>query len=180
MRIRILAGIVTALGFLPASASAHAVVYPKVSKQGGYEKYVLRVPNEKDVATTRVEIRFPADMRITSFTDVPGWQLEIQRDSAKRIIGAVWTGNLPPERFVEFPFVAANPKKDVVISWPAFQTYASGERVDWVGPEGSKHPASVTTIGSETGGNPKFQLYGTIAALLMSFIALGLALRRAP
>lgn len=181
MRIRIMAVLVCALTFLPGIANAHAVVYPKTSKQGSYEKYVLRVPNEKDVATTRIEIRFPADMRITSFSDVAGWQLEIQRDSAKRITGAVWTGNLPSERFVELPFVAANPKKEISISWPVYQTYASGERVEWVGPEGSKKPASVTAIGSgESSGSPKLARYGTIAALVMSFIALGLALRRAP
>lgn len=167
-----------ALFGLPSLARAHAVVYPKTSKQGGYEKYTLRVPNERTVATTRVEIHFPEDMRVTSFSDVQGWQLEIQRDSANRITGAVWTGNLPPERFAEFPFVAANPKKEVAISWPAYQTYANGEKVAWVEPEGSKHPVSVTKIGDTAGGNPKVELYASIAALVMSFIALGLAMRR--
>ena len=114
---------------VPSIASAHAVVFPKRSTHGAYEKYVLRVPNEKDVATTRVEIRFPAGLRVVSFVDVAGWQLEEIRDSANAVIGAVWTGSLPPERFVEFPFVAVNPKDDAQLVWPAYQTYASGEKV---------------------------------------------------
>jgi len=76
---------------LPSIASAHAVVFPKRSAHGAYEKYVLRVPNEKDVATTRVEIRFPAGLRVVSFSDVAGWQLEEIRDSANAVVGAVWT-----------------------------------------------------------------------------------------
>ncbi len=49
---------------VPNVARAHAVVFPRTSMPGAYEKYVLRVPNEKDVPTTRVEIRFPADVRV--------------------------------------------------------------------------------------------------------------------
>ena len=58
---------------VPAVALAHAVVYPKTSKPGAYEKYVLRVPNERDVPTIRVELRFPTGLRVVSFGDVPGW-----------------------------------------------------------------------------------------------------------
>ena len=104
------AAIVAAL--VPTLSWAHAVVFPRQSTTGSYEKYVLRVPNEKAVATTRVEIHFPAGLRVTSFADVPGWQLEVVTDSAKAITAAIWTGNLPPQRFAEFPFVAANPKTD--------------------------------------------------------------------
>ena len=45
---------------LPTLSWAHAVVFPRQSAPGAYEKYVLRVPNEKAVATTKVELRFPA------------------------------------------------------------------------------------------------------------------------
>jgi uncharacterized protein YcnI len=53
---------------------------------------VLRVPNEKDVPTTRVEITFPADIRVISFVEVPGWRLETRADSTGRIVAATWTG----------------------------------------------------------------------------------------
>jgi len=162
-------------------ANAHAVVYPRASKVGAYEKYVLRVPNEKAVGTLRVEIQFPAGLRVTSFGDVPGWQLEVLTDSAKRIVGAVWTGTLPPQRFVEFPFVAANPKTATKLVWPTYQTYADGQRVEWTGAEGSKSPASSTNI--TTGDDAAVAAGGVVRwipwlALVIAVTALGLALRR--
>lgn len=179
---RVLLAIAAIALVAPGSVFGHAVVYPKRAATGAYERYVLRVPNEKAVATTRVEIRFPADVRVTSFADVPGWQLEVLTDSAKRIVGAVWTGSLPPQRFVEFPFVAVNPKADAKIAWPAYQTYADSERVEWTGAEGSKRPASVTTIAGD-GGADASQAAGasrwlTWLALAIGLVSLGLALRR--
>jgi hypothetical protein len=161
----------------PVVADAHAVVLPKTSVRGGYERYVLRVPNEKDVATTRVEIRFPRGLRVVSFADVPGWQLEVLTDSAKAIVGAVWTGTLLPRRFVEFPFQAANPRVSGRVTWPTIQTYAGGERVEWIGPEHSKTPASVTSIESAAwAGGGSVWLAG--AAVLLSLVSLGLVMRR--
>lgn len=162
---------------IPVLAFGHAVVYPRASTPGAYERYVLRVPNEKTTATTRVELRVPADVRVTAFEDVPGWQLEVLTDSAKRIVGAVWTGTLAPQRFVELPFMAANPKSGDRIVWPAYQTYADGERVEWTGDKGSKRPASVTELGSQDarGGAPNWVAW---AALLVALVSLGLALAR--
>ena len=166
---------------IPATASAHAVVFPKKSTPGAYEKYVLRVPNEKDVPTTRVEIRFPAGLRVVSFGDVAGWQLQEVRDSANAIVAAVWTGSLPAERFVEFPFVAVNPKENATLAWPAYQTYANGERVEWVGPPDGEKPASATDIaGSNDAGGNRLTLYLSAVAVLLSLLSLGFALRRAP
>jgi uncharacterized protein YcnI len=168
---------------VPALGLAHAVVFPRNSTPGAYERYVLRVPNERNVATTRVELRFPNDVKVVSFADVQGWTLEIQRDSASRIVGAVWTGSLAPERFVEFPFVAVNPKTAAQIQWPAFQTYGDGQRVEWTGPEDSKSPASVTSIALAVAGttvpahsNTPFLL--ACAALGIAVVSLGLAMRR--
>jgi uncharacterized protein YcnI len=197
------AALLFATGLTLAAASianAHVTVQPKAVKAGGYERYVVRVPNEKNTPTLRVEIRFPAGLRVTSFQDVPGWKLEVLTDSAKRVTGAVWTGTLPPQRFVEFPFVAANPKEATKLVWPAFQTYADGERVEWTGAEGTKTPASVTTIsaGDVTAGAPAAaDTAGTAGAhnaastagggttrwvpwlaLAFSVLSLGLALRR--
>jgi len=179
-----LATAATVLGLavsVPTLSWAHAVVFPRQSTTGAYEKYVLRVPNEKAVATTRVELLFPKDVRVTSFADVPGWQLELVTDSAKAITAAIWTGTLPPERFVEFPFVAVNPKIDATLTWPAYQTYADGERVEWSGPEGSKRPASVTKIGAAAGaeGNDGgFARWVPWAAVALSLVSLGLAMRK--
>lgn len=163
---------------LPSIASAHAVVFPRTSAPGAYEKYVLRVPNEKTVATTRVEIRFPADVRVISFADVPGWTLQVQTDSTHRITGAVWTGTLPPQRFVELPFIAVNPKTDAHLTWPTYQTYSDGERVEWTGPEDGKTPASSTTIEAEHGATSSGIPWLAGIALALALISLGLVLRR--
>jgi len=169
---------------IPAIVLGHAVVFPKASAPGAYERYVLRVPNERNVPTTKVEMRFPSEVRVTSFGDVPGWQLEVVRDSASRIVGAVWTGSLPPEHFVEFPFVAVNPKTGAEIHWPAFQTYANGEHVEWTGAEGSKSPASVTTLSASStasnGSSNRTTFIMASIALVMSFVSLGLAMRKGP
>jgi uncharacterized protein YcnI len=177
---------VLALLVAPIALLAHAVVFPKASTPGAYERYVLRVPNEKNVATVRVELRVPAGVRVISFADIPGLRLEPKLDSANAIVGAVWTGTLAPKRFVEFPFMAVNPKTAGTIHWPAIQTYADGERVEWTGPDSSKSPASATQIaaapvaptapGTTTGGGaPSWPAW---SALVIAIVALGLAIRR--
>jgi uncharacterized protein YcnI len=166
---------------IPAVALAHAVVYPKISRPGAYEKYVLRVPNERDVPTTRVELHFPEGLRVVSFSDVPGWKLEVLRDTAQRITGAVWTGVLAKERFIEFPFVAVNPKDSTSLSWPTYQTYEGGERVEWTSPDtAAKTPVSTTVIAEESRpavSVSRTSLYLSVAALLFALTALGVALR---
>ena len=164
----------------PSIVFAHAVVFPKTSTPGAYEKYVLRVPNERAVPTLKVEIRFPESLRVVSFGDVPGWRLQVLTDSAQRVTGAVWTGVLPKERFIEFPFVAVNPKDSTSLTWPTYQTYEGGERVEWTGPDSSKSPAS-STIVSDLAVVPvkvsRTSLYISIVALLFALTALGVALR---
>ena len=167
-----------ALLALPALLLAHAVVFPGASAPGAYEKYVLRVPNEKNVATTRVELRFPSEVRVVSFADVPGWTLQVVTDSAKRVVAAVWTGTLPPQRFVELPFVAVNPRARVRLVWPAYQTYADGEQVAWTGPADGSTPASITVIESPSRGRAATTMVLASGALVIGLVSLGLVLRR--
>jgi uncharacterized protein YcnI len=169
------------LGLLaPAALFAHAVVHPDVAPPGAYQKYVLRVPTERDVPTTRIEIRFPDAITVVSFADVPGWEIEIRTDDAGKIVGAIWTGALPPQRFVEFPFVAVNPRAETTLTWPVVQTYEGGEVVEWAGPEGSDAPASMTRIAEprevpDRGSG--WPIWSAVAAALIALLALGLALR---
>jgi uncharacterized protein YcnI len=171
----------SALLIAPALAFAHAVVFPKTSTLGAYEKYVLRVPNERDVPTLKVELHFPVGLRVVSFSEVPGWKLQVLTDSAQRIIGAIWTGVLPKERFVEFPFVAVNPKDSTSLAWPTYQTYEGGEKVEWTSPDtAAKTPVSSTLIADVTAKPVRVSrtsLYISLVALLFSLMALGVALR---
>jgi uncharacterized protein YcnI len=173
--------LVLAILIAPSIVFAHAVVFPKTSTPGAYEKYVLRVPNERDVPTLKVELQFPHGLRVVSFGDVAGWKLQVLTDSAQRVTGAVWTGVLPKEHFVEFPFVAVNPKDSTSLAWPIYQTYQGGERVEWTSPDtASKTPVSTTLISDPTVIPVKVSrtsLYVSIIALLFALTALGVALR---
>jgi uncharacterized protein YcnI len=164
---------------VPAALHAHAVVHPDVAPPGAYQRYVLRVPTERDVPTIGIEIRFPAEVTVVSFADVPGWRLTVRTDDAGRIVGAAWTGTLPPERFVELPFVAVNPRAETTVSWAVRQTYEGGEVVEWSGPEGSDTPASITRISAADGAAPGagWPVWVAGAALLVALLALGVALR---
>ena len=189
-RALVVASLVCAAGaLLPGVAHAHVTVWPRSAARGAFERYVVRVPNEKNVPSTRVEIHFPAEVRISSFLEVAGWQLQVLTDSAGKITGAVWTGSLPPKRFIEFPFIGVNPKDGERVVFPALQTYEGGEVVQWTGPEGSKTPASVTTLterpaaGSAAGASGaagSTPLYVALAALALALVSLGLALRPPP
>lgn len=183
----VVAALACAAGALtPAVAHAHVTVWPRSAARGAFERYVVRVPNEKNVPTTRVEMHFPAEVRISSFLEVAGWQLQVLTDSAGKITGAVWTGSLPPKRFIEFPFIGVNPKEGDRVVFPSLQTYEGGEIVQWTGPEGSKTPASVTTLterltpGAGGAVGPSTPLYVALAALVLAVVSLGLAMRPAP
>jgi uncharacterized protein YcnI len=160
---------------------ARAVVFPTTSTPGALEKYSLRVINERDVPTLKIEIRFPGGLQVISFGDVPGWNLQILTDSAQRIAGAIWTGVLERQHFVELPFIAVNPKNSTSLSWPTFQTYRGGERVEWTSPDtGSKTPVSTTLISEvipQPGRTSRTSLYISIIALAFALTAIGVALR---
>lgn len=163
---------------VPAAALAHAVVIPGESTPGAYERYILRVPNEAGVATTRVQLTFPPEVRVVSFAEVPGWSIEVQSDTSGRIVGAVWSGSLPPERFVEFPFMAVNPRAETRLVWPVVQTYADGIEVAWTGPEDSDRPASTTLIRPAGDAAPGVGWPGIVAVIAIGVALVSLALGR--
>jgi uncharacterized protein YcnI len=169
------------------AASAHAVVFPPEAPTGAYQKYTLRVPNERDFPTVRVAIVFPAAVRVISFDEVPGWTLETTAgEAAGSAAAATWTGTIPVGRFVELSFIGVNPAEATTLEWDVVQTYADGMEVSWSGPEGSSTPASLTRVlasaplASATPPTQPTSGLGTIlggAALLVALVSLGLSLR---
>ena len=127
-------------------ATAHVSVWPKESVQGEREKYEIRVPNEKQVDTIALEVGFPSGLKVTSFEQKPGWNTEPLRDPSGAIIGARWTGRLPPQQFTEFGLLAVNPATGSQLLWSATQVYADGTKVEWSGEPGSKAPAPRVTL----------------------------------
>jgi uncharacterized protein YcnI len=175
------ARLMIALLLISSIVGARAVVFPTTSMPGAYEKYTLRVMNERAVPTLRVEIHFPMGLRVVSFGDVPNWKIQILTDTTSRITGAVWTGVLPIDRFVEFPFLAVNPKDSTSLTWPTIQTYANGERVEWTSPDTASMTPVATTLIADTTPKPikvsRTSLYISLAALLFALTALAVALR---
>jgi hypothetical protein len=135
-----------AILLVPVSAMAHVTVWPKESAAGAHEKYEVRVPNEKQVDTISIEVRFPAGLRVTSFEQKPGWMTEAVRDSSGKAAGVRWTGKLPPQQFAEFGLLAVNPKASGDLGWTVVQSFADGTRIEWSGPAGSKTPGPRVTI----------------------------------
>lgn len=138
---------------VPAVAEAHVTVWPKESAAKAWEKYEVRVPNEKQVDTVAVEVRFPAGVRAMSFEQKPGWMTEPVRDPSGKTIGVRWTGKLPPQQFAEFGIIAVNPAVAGELKWTAIQTYADRTSVEWSGDKGSKTPAPRVTIRAAASSN---------------------------
>ena len=84
---------------------------PTESAPGAREKYTMRVPNEKQVNTIRVEGEFPAGLQIYDFEFKPGWKIDFKKDDNGKIVGATWTGKVQPFEFVEFGMLGINLKK---------------------------------------------------------------------
>ena len=126
-----LRGTLIGVAFALTSASltlAHIRIAPAESAPGAREKYTMRVPNEKQVATIRVEGDFPAGLNIYDFEFKPGWKIDFKKDDKGKIIGATWTGRIVPYEFVEFGMLGINPKEGDSLIWKFVQYYEDGSK----------------------------------------------------
>lgn len=136
-------------------ASAHVTVLPSETTQGRYEKFTVRVPSEKEVATVKVEIKFPAGVTISRFEPKFGWKYDIAKDASGKITGVIWTATgdgFGATEFGEFNMQGKVEADAKDLNWKAYQTYKDGSVVEWVGGEGSDKPASVTKVKAAPAG----------------------------
>lgn len=166
------AGLAVLLG-TAVPASAHVTVGCDDAAPGGFSQLAFRVPTERDTATTKVQVEFPAEQPL-AFTAVrphPGWVYQIARrplatpivdDDGAQVTEAVgsieWTASgtdagIKPGEYDEFLVdVGPLPKAGTMV-FKAVQTYADGQVVRWIdtsaagGPE-PEHPAPVLAVGS--------------------------------
>lgn len=118
------------------TAQAHITIAPAQSMAGATEKYTLRVPTEGKVATVAAEVDIPEGVIVEVVAMPNGWKHELKRQG-DRITGIVWTLNIPPGEFVEFSFVARNPRDKAEVVWQLRQRFADGTVSDWTkGPNG--------------------------------------------
>jgi uncharacterized protein YcnI len=144
---RLMLGTVIALASVPV-VFGHIRIYPNESTFGAREKYTMRVPNEKQVATIRVEGEFPKEVNVYDFEFKPGFKIDFKKDDKGKITGATWTGKIMPYEFVEFGMLGLNPKegqgKELV--WKFVQFYEDGSKEEFTGPVGSRLPSPVVTL----------------------------------
>jgi uncharacterized protein YcnI len=130
-------------------ASAHVVVNPENAIKGTFQEFTVRVPNEKDIPTVKVELDVPPAVAISQFHPVPGWKYDLAKDSNGKITKITWTSTgdgIAGSQFEKFTIAGLISKDATSIDWKAHQTYKDGSIVDWVGTDTSDNPAPVTTV----------------------------------
>jgi uncharacterized protein YcnI len=136
------------LTFLSAQlVVAHITIWPKESAPGARERYTMRVPNEKQVNSIKIEAEFPAELKLYDFEFKPGWKIDFKKDDKGNIIGATWTGTIVPYEFIEFGMLGINPKEGTgSLVWKFVQYYDNGTKEEFTGPLGSPYPSPVVTL----------------------------------
>jgi uncharacterized protein YcnI len=144
-------------------AEAHVTVRPGESSTNAWEKYSVRVPVEKDINTTKIELKVPNGINLVSVMPVDNWDYKFEKDENDITTSVTWTAKndgIKPNEFIEFYFIASNPSEPGEFSWEAFQTYEDGSVVEWTGAPGTDEPASVTkvvAVGAEAGATENAQ-----------------------
>src|SRR5438128_1742772 len=122
-------------------ALAHIRIFPLESTSGAREKYTMRVPNEKQVDSNKIEGGFPAGLDVYDFEFKPGWKIDFKKDAKGKIVGATWTGRIEPYEFVEFGMLAINPKEgNPNMLWKFYQYYEDGFKEEFTAPPDAKMP----------------------------------------
>jgi uncharacterized protein YcnI len=133
---------------IPAIAQAHITIWPRESRVGATEKYVVRAPTEGKVATTSVDLEVPDGVTVETLAMPMGWKHEVKR-KGDRIVGITWTMNVPPGEFVEFAFVAMNPREGTELVWTLRQHFADGTVQDFTrNAQGAVRSTAVTKLTS--------------------------------
>jgi uncharacterized protein len=155
-----------ALLAVPAVAAAHVTVNPKEAP-AGYAKLDVRVPNERDDASTvKVVLQMPPGIVSASYEPMPGWTTRVATrrlatpiqtphgDEVSEAIDTItWTGTgrgegrIAPGQFRDFGISVPLPgQAGDVLTFKALQTYSSGEVVRWIGAPDSDQPAPQVTV----------------------------------
>ena len=124
------AGLVTAV-----PAAAHVDVLPREVAQGEAVELTVRVPSERDLATTRVRVEIPPQITVYSFgPPPPGWKVVPVRGTDGRFDTVVFTGgSIPPAGYADFTMLGT-PFESGTAVWKVRQTYADGVVKPWTGP----------------------------------------------
>jgi len=156
LRKRIIAAAAAFVLFLTAAlpVSAHVTISPQEAVPGSYTVFTVRVPSEKEgTETIAVRVVFPEGVSITRFEPKPGWTVGLVRNAEQAITEVTWTAEpgqgLDITEFTEFRMSGqVSPKAEGTLVWKAYQHYADGSVVEWIGAPDtdSPTPAPVTVV----------------------------------
>jgi uncharacterized protein YcnI len=151
---------------LAVPALAHVTIQPSEAPAGGFQTFVVQVPNESEkAATTKIVLQLPPFGSVR-FQDVPGWDRQVKNtkfdepielfgEEVTEGVGTVtWSGGeIAPGEFATFGFSAgAVPEGEV--EFRAIQTYDDGEVRRWIEAADGESPApriTGVTLGGEEG-----------------------------
>lgn len=156
-----------ALASLPAAASAHVTIHPDALPAGSFERLDVRVPNERDDASTKkVEVKFPAGFIFVSYEAVPGWHAEVKmakldtpveafgEQHTEQVDTVTYTATgrgIAPGQFQDFGLSVGLPDKaGTTLTFKALQTYSGGEVVRWIGAPDADQPAPQVKLTADT------------------------------
>jgi uncharacterized protein YcnI len=160
VRLVLFAALVATLVVAPVAA-AHVTINPREWEAGGFARFAVRVPTERDNAsTTKITMKFPEQILSASFQPVEGWKrtvkmvqldepIEVEGEEVTEKIDTVtWTGGrIRPGEFQEFGVSFRTPEEPgTELAFPSVQTYSNGEVVRWIGPADADSPAPVVAI----------------------------------
>jgi uncharacterized protein len=169
---RLLVAVTGAALLVPAAAQAHVTINPSEAPAGGFTQLDVRVPNERDNASTvKVDLKLPDGFAFASYEPKPGWSVKVYKSKLSKPVQTddgpvdeqvsriVWTGSgkgvgkIGPGEFANFPLSVQVPgKAGDTLTFKALQTYSDGEVVRWIGDESSDTPAPTVKAVAAAGG----------------------------
>jgi periplasmic copper chaperone A len=175
-RVARIALVVAGAGLLlPAVASAHAEISPKVSLSGKLQLYSLAVPTEKSgLTTSKIVMTVPDGFGIDSFAPPPaGWTQQVQQPGSGNnavITKVTWAGGKTPTGEDSLFQFLAQPASSKTYTFQVQQTYSDGSIVNWAGPESADAPAPTIEAKGSLGGGGSSTL--SIIALIVGLLGL--------
>lgn len=147
------------------AAQAHLTVVPARAPAGGFIRLDVRVPSERDNAsTTKVDIKLPPGFAEAAYQPVPGWAVKVRKQKlakpvqtddgpvTEEVSRITWTARdaasgIPPDGFQDFGLSVQIPDKPGSdLTFKGLQTYSDGKIVRWIGGEGTDTPAPTVAV----------------------------------
>jgi uncharacterized protein YcnI len=164
MRVAVLTGL-TGLVVVAPAAQAHVTLNPRSVTANSFGRLDMRVPNERDDASTKsVVLYFPHGFYSASSKRVWGWTAKVSMrklatpvpsadgditEEVSKITFRATTKSdwIAPGQFEEFGLSMRIPNTpNATLTFPARQTYSSGEVVNWSGPSSAETPAPAINV----------------------------------